>query len=207
MQEQHDVAVLTKALSQRLISFDQYSLILRELSEDPRLSVQSLLLSRTKVSEDQLSSLIEETAGMHMAVTQEAPEYEGAQDKDAEEGTTEEPSETIEAPPTVGRSATLRSAGATTPSAVVVGGLATPDAEWAKLMQLDSELRYQLKAEIARGGLGRILQARDLHLGRDVAIKEMLPERTQTARRLHRFLLEAQVTGQLEHPSIVPSYA
>ena len=51
MEHQHDVAVLTKALSQGLISFDQYSLMLRELSENPRLSVQSLLLSRANMSE------------------------------------------------------------------------------------------------------------------------------------------------------------
>lgn len=202
MEQPRDVAVLTKALSQRLISFEQYSLMLRELSEDPQISVHSLLLSRGKLSEDQLGSLIEETAGMKMAATQEATEEE-----DISEYPTEDPADTIEAPATARRSATLRSAGATTPSQVALGGLATPDADWAKLMQVDSELRYQLKAEIARGGLGRILQARDQHLGRDVAIKEMLPQRTPSAKRLHRFLLEAQVTGQLEHPSIVPIYA
>ncbi len=103
MEHRNDVAVLTKALSQGLISFDQYSLMLRELSEDPQLSVQSLLLSHANMSEDQLSSLIEETAGMRMAVTQEATEGE-----DVDEGATEEPSDTIEAPPTAGRSATLR---------------------------------------------------------------------------------------------------
>jgi WD40 repeat protein/tRNA A-37 threonylcarbamoyl transferase component Bud32 len=61
--------------------------------------------------------------------------------------------------------------------------------------------RYDVRGEHGRGGLGRVLRARDKELGRDVAIKELLQRghRAET-----RFLREALVTARLEHPSIVP---
>jgi serine/threonine protein kinase/formylglycine-generating enzyme required for sulfatase activity len=70
---------------------------------------------------------------------------------------------------------------------------------------LDITSRFDLQGEIARGAMGRILSAWDLHLGRPVAIKVL---RKTTARDLDRvrFLEEAQVTGQLQHPNIVPVY-
>jgi WD40 repeat protein len=64
-------------------------------------------------------------------------------------------------------------------------------------------------AELGRGGIGRVLLAMDEHLGREVAIKELLldldaggVDHELTA----RFLAEARITGQLEHPNIVPVY-
>ncbi|MBW2704335.1 MAG: protein kinase [Deltaproteobacteria bacterium] len=71
-------------------------------------------------------------------------------------------------------------------------------------------------AEIGRGGIGRVLVAFDDHLGREVAIKELLPElalpdgQAASMQRMSsvvvRFLREARITGQLEHPNIVPVY-
>ncbi|MCC6573805.1 MAG: tetratricopeptide repeat protein [Planctomycetes bacterium] len=83
--------------------------------------------------------------------------------------------------------------------------------------------RYTIKQEFARGGMGRILLARDNVVGRDIAIKELLPEfrptgstrvsapepghsSSSTTAATERFLREAKVTGQLEHPNIVPVY-
>lgn len=63
------------------------------------------------------------------------------------------------------------------------------------------EARYELQGEIARGGSGRILRARDKALDRDVAIKVPLdPERGA------RIRAEAAVLSQLQHPAIVPVY-
>ena len=61
--------------------------------------------------------------------------------------------------------------------------------------------RYQLVREYARGGLGRILQVRDLRLGRVVAVKEILGDKPTA---YARFVREALITARLEHPSIVP---
>ena len=58
-------------------------------------------------------------------------------------------------------------------------------------------------SEHARGGLGRILRARDLRTGRLVAIKEMLDGTPDAATRFER---EALVTANLQHPAIVPVY-
>jgi len=61
--------------------------------------------------------------------------------------------------------------------------------------------RYELLDEIARGGMGRVVNANDTRLGRIVALKEAL---ALDADSLHRFDRETQITARLEHPSIVP---
>ncbi|AKJ02215.1 High-affnity carbon uptake protein Hat/HatR [Archangium gephyra] len=62
---------------------------------------------------------------------------------------------------------------------------------------------YAISGELAHGGIGRILRARDLRLGRPVAIKEMLAPAREAE---PRFVAEALVTARLQHPSIVPVY-
>ena len=57
--------------------------------------------------------------------------------------------------------------------------------------------------EYARGGLGRIIRAKDERTGRYVAIKEMLADDADAATR---FVREAVVTANLQHPAIVPVY-
>ena len=66
--------------------------------------------------------------------------------------------------------------------------------------------RYTLTRLHASGGIGRVWLARDDSLGRDVALKELRPERAGQQSILVRFLKEAKITGQLEHPGIVPIY-
>ena len=62
---------------------------------------------------------------------------------------------------------------------------------------------YALGLEINRGGMGRILAARDLRVGRPVAVKELLGRAPKLAARFER---EARVTARLQHPGIVPIY-
>jgi serine/threonine protein kinase len=66
--------------------------------------------------------------------------------------------------------------------------------------------RYKLTRLHAQGGIGRVWLARDSSLGREVALKELRPERAQHPALWSRFLHEAMITGQLEHPGIVPVY-
>ena len=63
--------------------------------------------------------------------------------------------------------------------------------------------RYAFRSEIARGGMGRVIDAVDTLLGRPVACKEALGGDAEARRRFQR---ETRITARLEHPSIVPVY-
>src|SRR5205085_5066618 len=58
----------------------------------------------------------------------------------------------------------------------------------------------------ARGGLGEVFVAEDAELGRQVALKEIQRRYADRTEFRHRFVREAEVTGGLEHPGIVPVY-
>src|SRR5262249_17082798 len=60
--------------------------------------------------------------------------------------------------------------------------------------------RYHLLRPLARGGLGEVFVAEDTELHREVALKQIQHGLAQQARSRERFLLEAEVTGRLEHP-------
>jgi WD40 repeat protein len=62
---------------------------------------------------------------------------------------------------------------------------------------------YMLGKEVARGGMGRVVEARDLRVGRSVVLKELLHETPAYAARFER---EARVTARLQHPAIIPIY-
>ncbi|HKI17251.1 MAG TPA: serine/threonine-protein kinase, partial [Isosphaeraceae bacterium] len=66
--------------------------------------------------------------------------------------------------------------------------------------------RYQILGEIARGGMGSVLRARDPHLGRDLALKVLLDHHRDRSDLVDRFVEEAQICGQLQHPGVVPVY-
>ena len=64
------------------------------------------------------------------------------------------------------------------------------------------EKKYDIGKVVARGGMGAILDAKEAAIERTVAMKVMLDTHDPDA--LLRFLNEAKITGQLEHPNIVP---
>jgi serine/threonine-protein kinase len=66
--------------------------------------------------------------------------------------------------------------------------------------------RFRVIRRHARGGLGEISLAHDAELNRQVALKEILDYLADRPESRSRFLLEAEVTGRLEHPGIVPVY-
>jgi len=61
--------------------------------------------------------------------------------------------------------------------------------------------------DVAAGGLGQVSLARDVELRRKVALKEIRPKYAEHPECKSRFLLEAEITGRLEHPGIVPVYS
>jgi serine/threonine-protein kinase len=66
--------------------------------------------------------------------------------------------------------------------------------------------RYQIREVLGVGGMGEVRLCRDEAIGRDVAQKTLLAGRAARPAAKRRFLSEARVQGQLEHPSIVPVY-
>ena len=64
--------------------------------------------------------------------------------------------------------------------------------------------RFHRRSVLGRGGMGEVTLWHDDRLGREVAVKTMLPHAVNDAAARARFLREARVQGQLEHPAIVP---
>jgi WD40 repeat protein/serine/threonine protein kinase len=74
------------------------------------------------------------------------------------------------------------------------------------LESIDSVERFRILRPHARGGLGEVFLAVDAELDRQVALKELQAYHADDPQSQARFLREAQVTGRLEHPGIVPVY-
>jgi eukaryotic-like serine/threonine-protein kinase len=65
---------------------------------------------------------------------------------------------------------------------------------------------YEFLEEIGHGGMGVVYRARDITLGRYVAIKMILRDRLESQADRRRFFVEAEATAKLSHPGIVPLY-
>ena len=63
---------------------------------------------------------------------------------------------------------------------------------------------YEDRGEIGQGGMGTVRQAFDRRLRREAALKILKEEMGSKHREVRRFVEEAQITGQLDHPNIVP---
>ena len=70
----------------------------------------------------------------------------------------------------------------------------------------DRPTRIQLLGELARGGMGAVLKGRDPDLRRDLAVKVLLESHRHKPDLVRRFVEEAQIGGQLQHPGVVPVY-
>jgi len=68
----------------------------------------------------------------------------------------------------------------------------------------EPQIRLRFEEELARGGMGAVRQAFDASLQRRMAVKTMHARTYDHVMLVHGFLREAQVTGQLDHPNIVP---
>ena len=66
--------------------------------------------------------------------------------------------------------------------------------------------RFRILRPHARGGLGAVFVALDAELNREVALKQILDRHADDPTSRMRFVLEAEITGGLEHPGIVPVY-
>ena len=89
------------------------------------------------------------------------------------------------------------------------GGAGTPPTSSDRLAMLAAQLpsvprdAYVVGNQVAKGGIGRVMRARDQRLDRPVAIKELL---VWNEAQEQRFVREALLTARLQHPAIVPIY-
>ncbi len=72
--------------------------------------------------------------------------------------------------------------------------------------QTSAGLRFRILRPHDKGGLGEVFVAEDTELHREVALKEIQEQYADDPQARARFLLEAEITGSLEHPGIVPVY-
>lgn len=70
----------------------------------------------------------------------------------------------------------------------------------------DAKGRFRVLRPHAKGGLGHVSVALDRELHREVALKEIDPRHADNVESRARFVQEAEITGSLEHPGIVPVY-
>ena len=65
---------------------------------------------------------------------------------------------------------------------------------------------YQLRNRLGAGGMGTVYRAQHLSLGREVALKTLLPELAEDATQVKRFLREAKAAARLQHPNVVRTF-
>jgi eukaryotic-like serine/threonine-protein kinase len=82
----------------------------------------------------------------------------------------------------------------------------TGDSSYAVGTVTSSGHRFRVLRPHARGGLGAVFVALDAELNREVALKQILDSHADDPVSRQRFVLEAEITGGLEHPGIVPIY-
>ena len=82
----------------------------------------------------------------------------------------------------------------------------TSDVEGMPSEQRHGACRFTLLHKIGEGGLGTVWLARDEKLRRNVALKEMNQQAAESPKLWQRFQREAEITGHLEHPNVVPLY-
>jgi serine/threonine protein kinase len=85
-------------------------------------------------------------------------------------------------------------------------GVLTPDLAAVADSESPKEGPYEIGRIVAKGGMGAIVSALDTNLRRTVALKVILSGTKAADEQVQRLITEARITGQLEHPNIVPLY-
>ncbi|MBX9791183.1 MAG: protein kinase [Pirellulales bacterium] len=204
-----ELRILARAYANELVSVAQISDLLRELGKDDSASLSLLLESLGLLSQEQIAALVESSrlesrrSGGSQAPSLPVSELGARTTRGMARSSTVHSDPTADTQEFTPQPAGARAASdwPTVPNddAPAIAKTATSDVE--------ARQRYVLMSELGRGGLGRVRLAFDEQLGREVAVKDLLPQSLHAADKIRRFIEEARVTGQLEHPGVVPVYA
>jgi len=162
------------------------------------------------------SARLGETFEVPSGLTESSPKTGSRVEPPNNDGTIvlQEPGETAHFDPGTGNvsisesesSSDSNSSAATAASDVWASQPPESDNRTGKIPSEPTSGRYRLIENFAHGGMGNVWRAEDERIRREVAYKELLPDIVDNREMVERFLEEAQVTGQLEHPGIVPVY-
>jgi serine/threonine protein kinase/formylglycine-generating enzyme required for sulfatase activity len=172
----HDLLLGALAVQKGLLSRDALAAALSAWARDPTKPLDQVLLERGDLPPDCLAALV--------------GEYRAADGAAVTPG----PAASLAPPSTVDRTEDPF------PTHVPASGFNGAGAG------ASPELRFRVLRPLARGGLGEVFLAQDGELNREVALKEILPRHADDPESRARFLREAEVTGALEHPGVVPVY-
>jgi len=87
---------------------------------------------------------------------------------------------------------------------IIIGNATKSDTPF--IQPLSSEEKYVIEKELGKGGMGIVFSALDKNIQRNVAMKIIALDQPSDVDNIVRFIEEVQITGQLEHPNIVPTY-
>ncbi|MCA9173726.1 MAG: serine/threonine protein kinase [Planctomycetales bacterium] len=195
---ENNSVILARALEQRLIDNTLAAELLLQLqNNDASMPLDVQLVSRGLITPAQRSALIE-------GLGDTAPGGGTLCLSPSQQNT---PVDTPINSADLSASASLRaqasSTGAAGAATKVDFGTGAPPADLPERRERD---RYDWEAEHARGGLGAVWRGWDRQLERHVALKVLQPKAAKSRKMRRRFVDEAMITGQLEHPGIVPVY-
>jgi serine/threonine protein kinase len=190
----HDLALCATAFSRRLLSAEQLEAAVCQWLVDPQRPLLDVLAVHARLSP-------EEATGLQSSVARHATE------------TCADPmGSRLEAlPAAVRRLLSPHVSDVTLASESDLETRPAPSAprksKSVQMAGLTPGERFDVLQVHAQGGLGVVFLARDHEIERTVALKQIKPHWADDENSRVRFLLEARITGRLEHPGIVPIYA
>lgn len=199
-----DSQILANALEAGLIRAMEFVSLAQDLDNDGNpIAADELLVHRGYISESQRRQLLADLELASAGSTDEATRMGGrashksASDREPPPDVPSQPSDRSARP----RRSTQRMRSTQTSPAADGNppSSGAPD-------DLGTSSRYAWQRQFAQGGLGAVWLGTDRRLERQVALKEILPAAQQSPSAVQRFLDEARITGQLDHPGIVPVY-
>ncbi|MDZ4656908.1 MAG: serine/threonine-protein kinase [Bythopirellula sp.] len=186
---QDDLLLCLTVVQENIASVDSLTTVLQKWPAQPTSSLDNLLLEQGIITVEQKEFLNHQIKSKRAGAEAEATSAWRTLPQSLQNALTDPPSSPLNDPKTVEPTRDH-----TSPQpAPIVGG--------------KNDERFRVVSPYAQGGLGEISVAHDMQLGRMVALKQIKARWADDADARSRFLLEAQITGRLEHPGIVPVYA